>query len=83
MLQIKGNLAKFLGLLPCGSAGRIQYNNMLNLAHYSQEMLPQTLWDTDFGIGMVICRDDLGLTALDRAVISAVCPRWFVVCLAL
>lgn len=32
---------------------------------------------------MVIRRDGLALTALDRAVISGVYPRWFVVCLAL
>lgn len=82
-MQIKWNLAKFLGLLPYGSAGRIQYDNMLNLAHYSQEMLPETLWDTGLGTGMVVCRDGLGLTVVERAVISGTYPRWFVVCLAL
>lgn len=56
---------------------------MLNLAHYSQEMLPETLWDTGLGTGMVVCRDGLGLTVVERAVISGTYPRWFVVCLAL
>ena len=83
MLQIKRNLAEFLALLPHGSAGGIQCDSMLNLAHYSQEMLPQTLWDTGLGTGMVVHRDGLGLTAVERAVISGTYPRRVVVCLAL